>query len=131
MANMYGGGGQGGGFYGALNPEQQAMMLQNFPDLLTQEEELERQLAESSALRIKAPTERMDWASQAARAFQGINAGHIRGQANAASKKLGESRAETAYLLAAAGKPKPKMYGPGDIRPPRAREDDYLNDPGP
>jgi hypothetical protein len=74
---------------GQLTEEELALIMQ-MPDFRSQEEDLARQLALSDQLRIRAPIQRMDWASQAARGIQGIASGVKEAQAAERRKALGE-----------------------------------------
>lgn len=66
--------------YGAQSDEFNRMMLEAMlsqGDIGAQEEQAARQGALADQLRVKAPPQRMDWASQAARGIQGGVSGYL------------------------------------------------------
>src|SRR5215831_3139346 len=74
---------------GQFTPEERAYYMANMPDISEQEEHLARQRALAESLRTNAAGltgQRMDWASQAARAFQGAQAGFERRKADEDTK---------------------------------------------
>jgi len=75
---------------GVFTPEERAYLMQNMPNIGQQEDELERQQMLANALMVRAPQQRMDWASQAARGLQGIGSGIMNYQLGARQKALGE-----------------------------------------
>jgi hypothetical protein len=74
---------------GQLSPEEIALIMQ-MPDFQSQEDDLARQLALADQMRVRAPAQRMDWASQAARGIQGIASGVREAQAAERRRALGE-----------------------------------------
>jgi|SRR5262245_17738349 len=87
--------------YGAFSPEERDYLLQNMPDLSSQEEELKKQEALSEALRVPM-TRRMDAASQASRAISGIGSAYADYDAAKRRKTLGGT-----YRDVIANMPKP------------------------
>lgn len=79
------------GFIDPNSPLAQAIaeeMLQR-GDLGTEEELLQRQMAQAEQLRTRPQPARMDWASQAARGISGIASGYQMGKAMEGQKALG------------------------------------------
>jgi hypothetical protein len=61
---------------GQYTPQERAYMAEKMPDITADEENIANQQALSERLRGQtAPTKRMDWASQGARALSGVGAG--------------------------------------------------------
>ncbi|KPK73366.1 MAG: hypothetical protein AMJ84_02400 [Acidithiobacillales bacterium SM23_46] len=86
--------------------EEQLKVILGMGDLGEQERELQRQLVEADALRSSGAalgSRRMDWASQANRALQGITGGMRNREAGERGKDLSRQRME--ILRGLYGKP--------------------------
>lgn len=107
---------------GTFTEEQIEYIRKNFPDLVGAGQDMQRQMALADQLRVRAPTQRMDWASQAARGIQGTFAGH---QDYLRDKTQKETRGANRIFwenfpgapLVGAPPPQFNMYGPGGSRP--------------